>query len=449
MHGEGIVLIYNGSNSITTGDPYLANGTYAAGQALMDPQDPSHLLDRTKTYFINPDKSYELAGQVNNVCFIEGLAYYNNNFYLYYGTADSKLAVAIWNNVTLPPGLGTNLALNKPVTVSSIESGSVPGNYAVDGSFSTRWSSLASDPQWINVDLGSVQNINRVRLFWESAYGKSYKIQVSNDATNWTDVFSTTTGLGGADEIPFPTTGARYVRMYGTQRGTGYGYSLYEFEVYGTTAIPSPSSIATPTPTATATPSPTVTPTPTPTHTSGSNIQVNLSSYFNMDGFSYDSNRNDGNYGGVSGAHTNYSADLVNTNPTYDSTGYNLGPIVAGSTNAVKGTGQTITVPQGKYSSFRFLGSTTNGNQTGAFQIKYSDGTSSSTNVTEKDWCTSNTSGQKIVQTMGHRHDNGIDQTINTYVFAYYLTPTAGKTVTGLVLPNNANVHVLAITLVP
>jgi len=124
-----------------------------------------------------------------------------------------------------------NLALNKSATASSLESSSYPASYAVDGNTSTRWSSSFSDPQWLQVDLGATKTISKVVLRWETAYGKSYQIQVSNDATSWTSVYSTTTGLGGTESLNITGSG-RYIRMYGTQRGTSYGYSLYEFEVY-------------------------------------------------------------------------------------------------------------------------------------------------------------------------------------------------------------------------
>jgi predicted GH43/DUF377 family glycosyl hydrolase len=176
--------------------------------------------------------------------------------------------------------------------------------------------------------------------------------------------------------------------------------------------------------------------------------QVTLTSSFNIDGFSYDTNRNDGNYGCVANAHTNYSADLINTNPSFDGTTYKLGSMTNGALNAIKGTGQTITLTQGQYSAIRFLGSATNGDKTGTFRINYTDGTYTDTSVTEKDWCTSNTTGQKVVQTMAQRHDNGVDQAVNCYVYAYYLAPTAGKTVSSLGLPNNQDIKVLAITLV-
>jgi hypothetical protein len=127
-----------------------------------------------------------------------------------------------------------NLALNKPVTVSSIQDATYPGSNAVDGNTATRWSSAFSDPQWIYVDLQATYNITQVKLNWETAYGSSYQIQTSPDATIWTTIFSTTTGNGAIDDLTGLSGSGRYVRMYGTVRGTVYGYSLWEFEVYGT-----------------------------------------------------------------------------------------------------------------------------------------------------------------------------------------------------------------------
>jgi hypothetical protein len=74
----------------------LIYNAYCPGQVLFDPKDPTKILERTETYFLYPEKDYELDGLVNNVCFVEGLVYYNGSWYLYYGTADSRLAVAIY-----------------------------------------------------------------------------------------------------------------------------------------------------------------------------------------------------------------------------------------------------------------------------------------------------------------------------------------------------------------
>ena len=91
---NGIVLIYNSKNSALFGDRHLPDGTYAAGQVLIDANDPTKLIDRTEHYFFKPERSYEITGQVNNVCFLEGLVHFQNKWFLYYGTADSKIAVA-------------------------------------------------------------------------------------------------------------------------------------------------------------------------------------------------------------------------------------------------------------------------------------------------------------------------------------------------------------------
>ncbi|SEG79548.1 Beta-1,3-glucanase [Actinacidiphila yanglinensis] len=129
---------------------------------------------------------------------------------------------------------GTLLSQGKPATASSTENAGTPASAAVDGNTGTRWSSAAADPQWLQVDLGSNQTISQVTLNWETAYAKSFKIQTSTNGADWTDVYSTTTGTGGNQTLSVNGSG-RYVRMYGSVRATQYGYSLWEFQVYGGT----------------------------------------------------------------------------------------------------------------------------------------------------------------------------------------------------------------------
>jgi predicted GH43/DUF377 family glycosyl hydrolase len=95
LQENGILLIYNSSNAANYNDPGLPKYTYSAGQALFDKENPFKLIDRMEGYFIHPDKPYEKTGEVNEVCFVEGLVYFRNQWLLYYGTADSKIAVAI------------------------------------------------------------------------------------------------------------------------------------------------------------------------------------------------------------------------------------------------------------------------------------------------------------------------------------------------------------------
>jgi hypothetical protein len=124
-----------------------------------------------------------------------------------------------------------NIAQGKTATASSTENAGFPAANAVDGNTGTRWSSAFSDPQWLEVDLGSSQSICQVTLNWETAYGKAFQIQTSTDNSTWTTIYSTTTGTGGTQTLPVTGTG-RYIRMYGTTRATQYGYSLWEFQVY-------------------------------------------------------------------------------------------------------------------------------------------------------------------------------------------------------------------------
>src|SRR5215471_16822534 len=128
----------------------------------------------------------------------------------------------------------TLLSQGKPTTASSTENAGFPASAATDGNTGTRWSSAFSDPQWIQVDLGSTATISQVVLNWETAYASAFQVQVSPDAANWTSVFSTTTGTGGTQTLNVTGTG-RYVRMLGTTRATQWGYSLWEFQVFGTT----------------------------------------------------------------------------------------------------------------------------------------------------------------------------------------------------------------------
>src|SRR5206468_12270703 len=107
-----------------------------------------------------------------------------------------------------------------------------PASNATDGNLNTRWSSEFSDPQSIYVDLGSRYDICSVVLHWETALAQDFKIQVSDDTQTWTDLVAITGNASLENHIPMNVSG-RYVRMHGTQRATGYGYSLSEFEVFG------------------------------------------------------------------------------------------------------------------------------------------------------------------------------------------------------------------------
>lgn len=138
------------------------------------------------------------------------------------------------------PGMGDkspflpvpSLATGKPVIASSDLHGNFPG-FAVDGDSDTRWESEWSDPQWVAVDLGKPTLIDRVSLSWETACARSYQIQTSSDGKGWTAVYSTDISKGGLENDRFKPVRARWVRMYGIERATQWGYSLYSFDVFG------------------------------------------------------------------------------------------------------------------------------------------------------------------------------------------------------------------------
>lgn len=140
-----------------------------------------------------------------------------------------------------------NRARLKPVAVSSSEVGYGNENpqFAVDGDLTTRWSSAWQDEQWFYVDLGAAYAISRVRIEWEFAYGKVYELQTSNDAHTWKTVFQEANGNGARDEINFSTAPeGRFIRMKGITRGTQYGFSIWEFQVFGLKASKQPPKVS-------------------------------------------------------------------------------------------------------------------------------------------------------------------------------------------------------------
>ncbi|MDX2971747.1 discoidin domain-containing protein [Kribbella solani] len=129
----------------------------------------------------------------------------------------------------------TLLSQGRPVIASSNEDDTLAAAKAIDGDSSTRWASTeGSDPQWLRVDLGQPAAVGRVKLNWEAAYAKAYRIEVSDDGTSFTTVKEVANGNGATDDLTGLNAHGRYLRLVGTQRATSYGYSLWELEVYGT-----------------------------------------------------------------------------------------------------------------------------------------------------------------------------------------------------------------------
>lgn len=148
-----------------------------------------------------------------------------------------------------------NVALGKKVYASSNQQ---PPELAVDDNLGTRWESKASDGdnQWFYVDLEKGTIIDHLKIVWEGAYGKHYKIHVADEitaemalkltdddktndfATGWTEIAEvnkTLSGFPASETIAVSTTDvvtARYVAVELIERGSPYGFSFWEFGVY-------------------------------------------------------------------------------------------------------------------------------------------------------------------------------------------------------------------------
>ena len=119
---------------------------------------------------------------------------------------------------------------------SSAEATSGDAAQAIDNNAGSRWESASADPQTWTLDLGQARIFNTLEIVWEGAYGKTFTVSVSDDKATWTPVWT----VEGQELAGFPytqtqkidKTTARYIQFHGTERGTGYGYSFYEFRVY-------------------------------------------------------------------------------------------------------------------------------------------------------------------------------------------------------------------------
>ena len=165
---------------------------------------------------------------------VTGLAVGTHSVYAVATDNNGSATTSATVSITVTSGtVDTNIALNKPATTSSYE-GDMTATKANDGALNTRWGSAFADPQWMAIDLQGSFNISKVVLTWEAASGKVYNIETSNDNVAWSSVKTVTNGVGGTETYTLSGVTAKYIRIYGTHRNTGYGYSLWEFEVYGT-----------------------------------------------------------------------------------------------------------------------------------------------------------------------------------------------------------------------
>ncbi|MFC1503856.1 discoidin domain-containing protein [Spirochaetota bacterium] len=126
-----------------------------------------------------------------------------------------------------------NIALGKPSSASSDKGTFFDSSKAFDGYFNTRWASLSNDPQWITVDLKNMHYIDSIVLFWNYISAKVFEVRLSDDSVTWTTVFSDIQGDNGIDYINTIESYARYVQIFCIKQNTGFGYSIWEIEVWG------------------------------------------------------------------------------------------------------------------------------------------------------------------------------------------------------------------------
>lgn len=124
------------------------------------------------------------------------------------------------------------------VTASGIQNYMYPSELAMDGNMNTRWSSPPSDPQWLKIDMEKTAEISGLIIYWEAAFGKKYNVQLSQDDKAWKTVYETSEGDGSSDEIFFEKQSARYIKIFGNERGTSWGYSILEVKTLDGAAAP-------------------------------------------------------------------------------------------------------------------------------------------------------------------------------------------------------------------
>ena len=138
--------------------------------------------------------------------------------------------------ISIAAGADDNVLISRgrPATASSVQ-GAEAAARANDASTVTRWASAAGPgTQWLRIDLGAVQRVERVRLRWTGAYARTYRVQASVDGSNWTDLYVTRGGNGGADDLKKLSGNGRYLRVLATQRArTSGGYALADVRAYG------------------------------------------------------------------------------------------------------------------------------------------------------------------------------------------------------------------------
>ena len=177
------------------------------------------------------------------------------------------------------------------------------------------------------------------------------------------------------------------------------------------------------------------------------NMPVNLAGSFNRTGI-YADGASFSATGGLDGGGFAYSGSLLGNSQTWNGVTFNLG--AAGAVDAISCNGSTVSLPAGDYSSLRMLATGVNGSQTATFTVLYTDGSTTSFNQNLSDWAVPQSyAGESNAVAMSYRNQwNMTREYLPIYLYGYSFALANSKTVSGLILPNNSNVEVLALSLV-
>lgn len=151
-----------------------------------------------------------------------------------FSAAEGSIATVV------PAPAGTqHLAFDATASASSVEANldRLAARNVNDGDLTTRWASSYTNGEWVQLRLARPSTVASVRLFWEAACARRYRVQTSVDGVTWTDAATVDASSCAVDDVSLTTTGpVSFVRMQGVERATTYGYSLHELWVFGTPA---------------------------------------------------------------------------------------------------------------------------------------------------------------------------------------------------------------------
>jgi hypothetical protein len=217
--------------------PACPGGPLAPQWLVITPTHPSRVMTITLYWEQAYASSYSLTASWPFADFYKVLSYTTPlmvGSIQHCGTDLPRVMYDTEHHFYYPEILTPNLVCTMDVTptASSVETPTLTPDNVIDCDPTTRWSSIFTDDEWIVIEFSRPITIDGAILRWQTAYGKAYIIEVSNDGVAWTPVYTETNHHGGDDVIQFPVTTTRHIRMQGKERGTEYGYSLWEFEVY-------------------------------------------------------------------------------------------------------------------------------------------------------------------------------------------------------------------------